>query len=124
MKRKMLGAVASLGLSLAFLVGSAASASAITGYQHQGFGGSYLHFSGPGNHSLVGMEWISGPGAGQSMNNSISSFKNDDGKPWYLYDGSSCTGTYYYARPYSEDSNLSSNSNNPSNFDNKTSCLN
>ncbi|UIX31627.1 hypothetical protein [Streptomyces sp. GQFP] len=114
-------AVTVIALALAFVgIGtSTASARSVMLYQHKNLSGGYYNWTAQyGN--LSGKSWFFEPG---SIDNAISSFDNPSSTEWFFFDGAGCTGAYYFAKAYSEDADLSSNSGNPSNFDNKISCV-
>ncbi|MGW8526524.1 MULTISPECIES: peptidase inhibitor family I36 protein [Nocardiopsidaceae] len=89
-------------------------------YEHDDFGGRSAHLTA-NDSNFNNNRWNTNTTA--TIDDNISSIKNQ-GDMWaYLYPSPNHGGTPYRAQPTSQDKDLSSNSNNPSNFDNKASSV-
>ncbi|WP_433697192.1 peptidase inhibitor family I36 protein [Nocardiopsis sp. CA-288880] len=88
-------------------------------YEHDDFGGRRAHLTA--NDSNFSNNTWSGSGA--TINDNISSFQNRGSMRALMYPSANYGGTPYTARGHSEDKDLSNNSNNPSNFDNRASSV-
>ncbi|MGP3935701.1 peptidase inhibitor family I36 protein [Nonomuraea sp. KM88] len=95
-------------------------------YEHDNYKGGQACFgshawdlSWTGGEDGVGRNWN---GTNRAVENGASSVKNNSRYWVFLYDGRNYKGTFYKAKPYSSDADLTKNSGNPS-FDNRTSSL-
>ncbi|MEU6112966.1 peptidase inhibitor family I36 protein [Streptomyces sp. NPDC047117] len=90
------------------------AAAKFTLYRHDDFKGGHCSVT-KSDKDLRNNDWI---GAKNSCNNGASSMKNKTGHEVVLYDGKGYTGRTYYAKPHSEDRDLTNNG-----FDNKASAI-
>ncbi|GAA1076567.1 peptidase inhibitor family I36 protein [Nocardiopsis composta] len=125
MRRKLLSTAGAAALVAAAFFGTAAPAAAegveaqaarsLHVYEHDNFKGRSAHIT-KNDGNFKDNYW---KGTKASISQNISSFKNKGDRRAILYSGTGHTGTAYTAKGHSEDKDLSKNSNNPSNFDNK-----
>ncbi|GAA3717003.1 hypothetical protein GCM10022224_098320 [Nonomuraea antimicrobica] len=114
-----------LGISGLLAAGSPANAEAqaprsLSVYEHDDYKGRSAHLSG-NDANFINNYWSGGSGA--SINDNISSFRNSGDQRAVMYANANYTGAAYSALAHSSDSDLTHNSNNPSNFDNVASSV-
>ncbi|TDE30107.1 hypothetical protein E1295_41355 [Nonomuraea mesophila] len=97
---------------------SSSAAGSFCLYEHDNYKGGRACFS-KSDGDLANNRWA---GTYRSVYNGASSMRNNTGKNVYLWSGRGCSGTYYRAKPYSVDADLTKNSGNPS-FDNNAESL-
>ncbi|MEV0616260.1 peptidase inhibitor family I36 protein [Nonomuraea sp. NPDC050404] len=113
-----------LGISGLLAAGSPADAEAraprsLTVYEHDDFKGRSAHLSG-NDSNFMGNYWS---GTGASINDNISSFRNQGDQRAVMYSDANYSGAAYSALAHSSDSDLTHNSNNPARFDNVASSV-
>ncbi|MDE3725059.1 peptidase inhibitor family I36 protein [Nocardiopsis sp. N85] len=89
-------------------------------YEHDNFKGRSAHLTA--NDSNFSDNYWSG-GTTATIDDNISSFKNKGSYRAVMYPSANYSGAPYTAKGHSEDKDLSKNSNNPPNFDNKASSV-
>ena len=90
-------------------------------YEHDDFKGGSGSFRGS-DRTLTNDSWENGP-AGRIMNDNISSMRNQTDRDIFLWEHAGFGGDHYLAKKHSEDKDLTHNSNNPPNFDNRASSI-
>ncbi|AQZ62066.1 hypothetical protein BKM31_11815 [[Actinomadura] parvosata subsp. kistnae] len=88
-------------------------------YEHDDYEGRSAQLSGD-DRNFIDNYWTR---TGASINDNISSFKNQGDQRAVLYSDANYTGAAYSALAHSNDSDLTHNSHNPSNFDNVASSV-
>ncbi|MCK2220240.1 peptidase inhibitor family I36 protein [Actinomadura sp. ATCC 31491] len=88
-------------------------------YEHDDFKGRSAQLSA-NDSNFINNYW---PGSGASINDNISSFRNQGDQRAVMYSDANYTGAAYSALAHSVDSDLTHNSHNPSNFDNVASSV-
>jgi len=116
--------VAALGFSGLLVAGAPADAQAraprsLYVYEHDDYRGRSAYLAA-NDTNFMDNYWS---GSGASINDNISSFRNQGDQRAVLYSGANYTGAAYSALAHSSDSDLTHNSNNPANFDNVASSV-
>ncbi|WP_237104196.1 peptidase inhibitor family I36 protein [Nonomuraea sp. MG754425] len=116
--------VAVLGISSLLVAGAPADAQARAArslyvYEHDDYKGRSAHLTA-NDSNFVNNYWS---GTGASINDNISSFKNQGDQRAVMYSDANYTGAAYSALAHSSDSDLTHNSHNPANFDNVASSV-
>ncbi|MGI5118796.1 peptidase inhibitor family I36 protein [Marinactinospora thermotolerans] len=115
----LLGAATPVTAAESTIAGAPATRSLYV-YEHDDFGGRSARLTA-NDGNFINNTW--GGGSGGNINDNISSFRNTGSNRALLYTHADYGGTYYTALGHSEDKDLSNNSNNPSNFDNRASSV-
>ncbi|MEW9556464.1 peptidase inhibitor family I36 protein [Nonomuraea sp. NPDC050783] len=113
-----------LGISGLLVAGPPADAAAsaprsLSVYEHDDFKGRSAYLTG-NDANFINNYWS---GTGASINDNISSFRNQGDQRAVMYSDANYSGAAYSALAHSEDSDLTHNSHNPSNFDNVASSV-
>jgi hypothetical protein len=113
-----------LGVSGLLVAGSPADAEAwaprsLSVYEHDDYKGRSAHLAA-NDANFMNNYWS---GSGASINDNISSFRNQGDQRAVMYSDANYTGAAYSALAHSDDSDLTHNSNNPANFDNVASSV-
>jgi hypothetical protein len=98
----------------------ARAARSLSVYEHDDYKGRWAHLTAD-DTNFINNYWSGGSGA--SINDNISSFRNQGDQRAVMYSDAHYTGAAYSALAHSSDSDLTHNSHNPSNFDNVASSV-